>query len=381
MFRWLKRLFLLIFLVSLPLLAKFYYAEPAEREQILALLHQLLNQPQAESIVAVGTRIEQVAREQIGARFRQGVEGFEQIAGCGKTETLAVEDEAAPKIYRWKDANGQVHFSDKEPGALANSEQKSVHYPQRKRYFTLKLNEEQGVLPGPMRDRIRADMRQIYGILARDMQLDHLRQVTLNIRVIEDQQAFQDYRAQVAPQVSTQSGFYTSKLNEAVVFRHPLDEQMMAVVRHEASHVIVAGLYGYSPVWFNEGLAEYFESMQLQGQLRQMPPVAYHLSHLRQLKAQGALRDLRSYTQLTPEQWYAGPLDDHYAQAWALVHFLLSDDQGKALLRGMMGELAQNYCWQFNSQDYIEAEYPGGFAALEQAWDEWLAGAPATHRY
>ena len=381
LFRLIKNILVLAFLLILPLAVKFYYSSPEQRAYYIAWLQQRSDMPLLESVARVRQEIEQVTAEQLMARFNQSAEGFQQIATCGKTETLAVEEASSSKVYRWVDEAGQVHFSDKEPGKLVNTEQMSVHYPNRKRYFNLKLIEDNASLPAFTRDKVSADMRQIYGILSRDMQLDHLRQVMLNVRLIDSQEAFQAYRAEVAPQISTNSGFYTSKHNEAVVFQSDNEQQTLAVVRHEATHVIVAGLYGYTPVWFNEGLAEYFEHMHISGQLRQVEPVTFHVEHLRQLVNGGQLMPWRDYIQLKPDQWYSGNLQNHYAQAWALVYFLMSEDTGKQLLQGMMNQLAENFCWQFSSVDYIEQSYPGGLAGLEADWRKWLEQEPQPHRY
>lgn len=381
MLRFIKNILVLFFLLTLPVLALLYYAEPEDRARYIAWIRHQLDLPLSESVERAKQEVAQVTPERLLAKFNESAEGFQQIANCGKTETLAIEDEASDRIYRWVDAEGRVHFSDKEPGELANSEQMSVHYPSRKRYFNLKIIENTLSLPAFTRDKVSADVRQIYGILSRDMQLDHLRQVMLNVRIIETQEAFQAYRAEVAPQISTNSGFYTSKDNEAVVFQGEDEEGMLAVVRHEATHVIVAGLYGYSPVWFNEGLAEYFEYMQISGQLRQVQPVLHHLTHLRERLSAGGLPSLQQYVQLKPAQWYGGDLREHYALAWSLVYFLMSNSEGKQLLQKIMAQLAENYCWQFSSDQFIEENYPGGFAALESNWRDWLQQEPVPHRY
>lgn len=59
----------------------------------------------------------------------------------------------------------------------------------------------------------------------------------------------------------------------------------------------------------------------------------------------------------------------------------MSDENGKELLREMMNRLAENYCWQFTSAEYIDRSYPGGLAALERYWREWLQREPSPHRY
>jgi len=59
----------------------------------------------------------------------------------------------------------------------------------------------------------------------------------------------------------------------------------------------------------------------------------------------------------------------------------MSEEAGKLLLQGMMDQLAENYCWQFASIDFVEQRYPGGLAALDADWHRWLAQNPQPHRY
>lgn len=379
--RFIKNIIVLVFFISLPLLAKYYYSDPQERERYISWIRSYLDGSLEQKVQRAKTEIQQLVPEKLMTRIDEGAEQFQQVANCGKTKTLDVKEGADRAIYRWVDDQGQVHFSDQEPGKLRNSDKLSIHYPERKRYFSLKLIEDTNSLPAFIRDKVSADVRQIYGILSRDMELDHLRQVMLNVRVIETQQAFQEYKSRVAPQINTNSGFYTSKDNEAVVFQGSDPEAMRAVVRHEATHVIVAGLYGYTPVWFNEGLAEYFEYLEISGQLRQISPVQHHLSYLQGSLASNNLMALKDYIELTPQQWYGGDLKNNYALAWSMVYFLMSHREGKQLLQGMMNSLAENYCWQFSSTQYLEQHYPGGLTALDRQWREWLLREVKPHRY
>lgn len=264
---------------------------------------------------------------------------------------------------------------------MLNSEQMVVHYPDRKSYFKLELLTDNGRQPPLARDRISAEVRQIYGILAKDLALDHLRQVVLKVRIIDTQEAFQAYRQRIAPQLKTNSGFYSSEHNEAVVFQGDSLERMYAATRHEATHLIVAGLYGYTPTWFNEGLAEYFEHMDIQGQQRKVSPVGPHLELLRAGINQGTLMDLKQYMQLNPREWYEQKLNEKYALAWSMIYFLLSDVQGQTVVREIMNQMAKNYCLRFSSVDYLEQFYTGGFHGLTADWRAWLIKDPRPHRY
>jgi len=336
------------------------------------------------TITQVKQEIEQVAPAEILQSLKtiDSGETFQKIASCGKTQTTALKKSTSSEIYRWTDENGKLHFSDAKPGATRKTEVMTVSYPDRKQYFDLKLIEDSQSLPVFTRDKVNVEVRQVYRILSRDLNLEHLRKVLLNVRIIATQENFQSYKNQVAPQLRTNSGFYTSKNNEAVVFQGNNPEHMRAVIRHEATHVIMAGLYGVTPSWFNEGLAEYFEQLAVSGQARRVSPVDYHWVHLQQRQQQGQLMSLERYVNLKPQQWYGGNLKDNYGMAWSLVYFLMEEPEGKDFLRGMMNDMAKDYCWSTPGSEYFDNHYPGGFKAFEATWKNWLASDfPDPHRY
>ena len=91
---------------------------------------------------------------------------------------------------------------------------------------------------------------------------------------------------------------------------------------------------------------------------------------------------LRDYINLQPAQWYAGNLRDNYGMAWSLVYFLTEHKTGQQFLKGMMNEMAENYCWSVHGSEYFDRHYPGGLQAFESAWKRWLSNSmPAPHRY
>ncbi len=381
MFRFVRNVILLCFIITLPLLAKLYFAEPAERTFYISFLRQFFS---SEKIQQVISQPKAALMELSGsvARVLPDTENFQLIAACGKTETLAIDRSSKGKIYRWVDSEGRVHYGDAAPNQNRQSEDLSVYYKDRIRYFTLDIIEDTRSLPAFARDRISTDVRQIYRILARELQLDHLRRVTLTLRIIENAQDFQAYKTQVAPGLRTNSGFYSSKSNEAVVFQGDNPAAMRAVIRHESSHVIMAGLYGYTPTWFNEGMAEYFEALQVEGQQRRVEPSRAHLDHLRRQLENNQLPGLASYLEIPSRDWYAGNLQDHYAIAWSIAFFLMSHDAGQQMLRGMMSRMSANYCGVLAETDLFGTHYPGGLQAFEAAWVDWLTNATVVaHRF
>lgn len=384
MLKLIRFLFLFSLIVVVALTGALFTAPPEDRPEMIAWAKKFVAEKLGYDVTQIKKEVENVVPNQLLetlGSIRTG-ETFQQIASCGKTNTTALEKSTSSEIYRWTDENGKVNFSDAKPGDTRNSEVMSVSYPDRKQYFKLKVVEDTETLPAFTRDKVNAEVRQVYRILSRNLDLEHLRKVFLNVRIIGTQADFQNYRQQMAPQLRTNSGFYTSENNEAVVFQGNDPEAMRAVIRHEATHVIMAGLYGATPSWFNEGLAEYFEQLQVSGQARQIGPVDYHWAHLQQRQEQGQLMPLRDYIDLPPRRWYSGNLQDNYGMGWSLVYYLMSEPEGKRFLKQMMNEMAENYCWSTPGSKYFDDHYPGGFKAFEAGWKTWLAKSePNAHRY
>ena len=95
------------------------------------------------------------------------------------------------------------------------------------------------------------------------------------------------------------------------------------VVFHEYSHLLLSTAFAHAPIWFNEGLAEYFSTFELTEAGRRAligKPISRHVALLRerrlklsQLFAIGP--DSKEYTQEGIERELL------YAQSWALVHY------------------------------------------------------------
>lgn len=96
-------------------------------------------------------------------------------------------------------------------------------------------------------------------------------------------------------------------------------------VYHEFSHFLLRGVFGSAPLWFNEGLAEYYSTFEVTGDGRRAiigKLIAQHVQLLRERRL--PLSRLLSITAAAPE--YTQDTPDRqvlYAQSWALVHHAL----------------------------------------------------------
>jgi tetratricopeptide (TPR) repeat protein len=100
-------------------------------------------------------------------------------------------------------------------------------------------------------------------------------------------------------------------------------EQAFPIVFHEFSHLLLNSAFAHAPLWFNEGLAEYFSTFEVANGGRQAllgKPIRRHVALLRerrlrlaQLFAIGA--GSKEYTRDGLERELL------YAQSWALLHY------------------------------------------------------------
>jgi FimV-like protein len=96
-------------------------------------------------------------------------------------------------------------------------------------------------------------------------------------------------------------------------------------IYHEYSHYLLRNVFGAAPLWFNEGLAEYYSTLEVSSDGRRAvigKPVRQHIELLRERRL--PLATLLSvtvaspvYTSDTPERSVL------YAQSWAMVHHAL----------------------------------------------------------
>jgi tetratricopeptide (TPR) repeat protein len=103
-----------------------------------------------------------------------------------------------------------------------------------------------------------------------------------------------------------------------------------SVIYHEYVHLLVDNTSGNVPAWFNEGLAEYYSSFDIEedrkAHLGELIP--YHLEALRQEKLL-PLRTLFTVDHDSPYYNESGKRGVFYAESWALVHYLILGNNGQ----------------------------------------------------
>lgn len=302
----------------------------------------------------------------------QGVEQtFEQHdagADCKVTSRSITDVDNQARIYRWVSADGQVHYGGRQPRDR-QSRDLTGQYASKTQYFTLDLASPDGQLPPLLGENLRRDVTAIYSYLSERLQRQHLRQSLLSLKVFDTKAAFNAHKQAVAPTLRTVAGFYSGRRNEAVVMRQRHDAQTRAIARHEATHVINAALFGPTPEWFNEGLAEYFEGhthAELKGLAT--PSRNYHLVRLTELLRKKQLPALAEYLSLSGRAWRQRDPHDMYAIAWSVINYLLDHAEGDQLIQVLMQQMATDSCAAVDALSLWQQHYPGGLEVFERRW-------------
>jgi len=391
-FRLVKSLINIIFL-SVLIAALFFWASLSEEKR--TLLIQKIENNTPFSIFSISQKVRQFASSRILESDNQLLIDSLALAAndlsfsevhfygldidCGLPEQKEIKAIKTKKIYQWRDSQGRIHFGDQSKYLAAQDI--SEQYRSREQFFELNIEAVNSNLPLFLSDKISVSINKIFLILSQSLNISQLHQLQLNLKLFGVDSEFQGYLNARAPNLKGAIGLYNARENEAAVLMQSQEQQSLNIIRHEASHVIMANLYGLTPLWLNEGFAEYFEGLKVAGFETTVYPNSSWLQILREKGKTGSL-SLNEYLALKPQQWQGENITQHYAVAWSLIYFLLSSSQGKALLADYFQALSEDRCLIPDTQSLFDKHYPGGLAQLNQDWQLWLEQTHIqAHRY
>ncbi|HVG93999.1 MAG TPA: hypothetical protein VND21_06095 [Planctomycetota bacterium] len=166
------------------------------------------------------------------------------------------------------------------------------------------------------------------------------------------------------------AGMYSPVLKQLVIWNLPEREEMLETIRHEGFHQYLDRLLPDPPVWFNEGLAEYYEEAERAGgTLRTGKPCHDHLKVL----AGKPLVPSKDFLHIRPDEFYRGG-SASYAQAWLLVHMLRHGDlKHRERYQALLTRLETA-----SALEAVDAVFPeADLAALDEALQNHLDGLRA----
>jgi len=183
-----------------------------------------------------------------------------------------------------------------------------------------------------------------------------LRRVYLNVLLIYERTQYVALANRISPSLSQSTGFFSYTANQAVAHFQGDNEQTLALLRHESTHVILAGLLGQTEPWLTEGLAEYFAYSE-----------KFSADHMKRLKSRFQIIPLPEFMRLK-NRFYGEAVAGHYAQAWSFAGFLSDSRQGQKIFKAYLEFLAEKPCRAHDSSAFFDQNYPGGLYQLERDW-------------
>ena len=146
-----------------------------------------------------------------------------------------------------------------------------------------------------------------------------------------------------------------------------------SVIYHEYVHLMIDNTMGNAPLWFNEGLAEYYSSFDIEedrkahlGEL-----IGNHLLTLREEKLL-PLRTLFAVDHYSPHYNESGKRGVFYAQSWALVHYLILGNNGQHLPR--LGKFLRLIGDNVKIDDAFQQAFQMDVAAMEKELKKYVEG-------
>lgn len=290
---------------------------------------------------------------------------------------------AASGIYRWVDADGRVHFSDRPQQQNAEKIQLNVQasawQPMNIRVTQQgSLSNSEGQLDI---ERIRSDVNDIYRFYAQVLYFDFLRTVPVNIHLLPDRAEYLKYTRDLSGfDASNSLGVYIPALHTIVVYLHEEKwgglNSTYATIRHEVSHAILHSLTGRLPDWLNEGMAEQMETLRHNGSAFVID--AHRGNRQRFLARQQQAMPVLKFVEIRSDTWRKSNHSHGINQEMSgqLVFMLLSTDYGRSLIT----RLLQDYKRGVDMRSYylLDQHYIGGAPALDIHWKKWIAAGMET---
>lgn len=176
--------------------------------------------------------------------------------------------------------------------------------------------------------RIGVQLEQFRDVLSRLIaNVKAVSSAPVTVVVFKSDDSFKPFRPKSAA-AYFQSG---EDVNYIALTSEQRDEHPYAAIFHEYVHFLIKNNTENVPLWFNEGLAEYYSSFDIMDGDKKVligKPISSHVRYLREQK----LLPLETLFAVTHDSVIYNERNKQgvfYAEAWALVHYLLLGNEGQ----------------------------------------------------
>lgn len=170
--------------------------------------------------------------------------------------------------------------------------------------------------------------RAVFGSLFPAISLNS--QALTTVVVFKSDNAFKLFKANPNDAGYFQSGEDVNYI--ALTSERTTEAQPFRVIFHEYVHLLVNNTMGETvPLWFNEGLAEYYSTFDIKDNARRVmlgEPIESHVLYLRRNELL-PLRALFAVDHNSPYYNEGNKMNIFYAESWMFMHYLLQGDSQK----------------------------------------------------
>lgn len=141
---------------------------------------------------------------------------------------------------------------------------------------------------------------------------------------------YKDYKIEKERyKAASNTGFYIPQINQSFIYK---SGDFIAVALHEASHSIFQFNYPGAPRWINEGLAEFFETLDFdsEGNLYASP----QSNRIKSIKAGLAFKDgerLKTFFRIYDRKFYGHDMSENYNTAYSVIYYFIKGKNTKVL--------------------------------------------------
>ncbi|HEY6231963.1 MAG TPA: DUF1570 domain-containing protein, partial [Pyrinomonadaceae bacterium] len=144
-----------------------------------------------------------------------------------------------------------------------------------------------------------------------------------------------------------------------------IDQDPYTVIFHEFTHLLVRTTIGNVPLWFNEGLAEYYSTFRFTDDQKVVMgrPISSHVYLLRDNK----MLPFRTLFQVDSKSPYYNESEKQsifYAESWALMHYLVLGKDGQRM--DQMGKFVELLNRSVPLEDAFQQAFSTSFENMEK---------------
>ncbi len=276
------------------------------------------------------------------------------------------------EIYQWTDENGQVHFSDRKPAETPVETVELEKSSSKWQPYDIQIINHGSDVTNDELKRIQNDVNAVYLFYKRIFYFDFYKTVPVSINIFPSQREYQAYVEKVTGQSGSNSlGVYITSLEQIAVFMDEDRDRVFRTIKHEASHAVINSETKYITAWFNEGLAELIEFLEIEDDRIVLYAHNYNQKAMEYYSAQVSLKD---YFAIDSNEWRAGDMGRApYLRAMAgeLLYYLMSNPSRRIFVSQLLHEYKQGS--RYKTSHLFENHYFGSVESMDKRWKEWIA--------